>query len=269
MLLSEILNGVCDLSAYPDQPIKHIQNDSRAVQPGDLFVCLKGAAADGHDYAQAALEKGAAAIVTERDLGLFRQIIVPDTHRAYAKMAANFYGNPSKKMKLIGVTGTNGKTTCTILIKSILKRLGKQVGLIGTIHNEIGDRIVPTEKTTPDAMELEALYREMADAGCEYCVMEVSSHALDQQRIGDSHYEIGVFTNLTQDHLDYHETMEAYFAAKERLFHICDAAVINLDDPYGRQLIERCSCPVTTFSALDESADVYAFGIEYHPDSVD
>ena len=159
-----------------------------SIKSGDVFVCINGAVADGHEYADAALQKGACAVVCERDLGLKEQILVPDTHLAYSKMAANYYGNPSKKLRLIGVTGTNGKTTTTKLVKSVLTGIGKKVGLIGSIQNEIGDEVIHAEQTTPDAMELEGLYARMVEAGCEFCVMEVSSHALDQRRIGDSHY---------------------------------------------------------------------------------
>ena len=222
MKLSELLDGVEALRGVSDREIGNVTNDSRKVEKGDLFVCITGAASDGHDYAAAALQKGAAAVVCERDLGLENQVLVADTHRAYGKIAANFYGNPSKKLKLIGVTGTKGKTTVTSLIKAILTRTGQKVGLIGTIQNEIGDEVLHTENTTPDAMELERLYRKMVEAGCEYCVMEVSSHALDQERIGDSHYEVAVFTNLSHEHLDYHKDMESYFAAKKKLFSRCD-----------------------------------------------
>lgn len=269
MLLSALLNEVPVRSDFEDRPVGTIVNDSRNVKPGDVFVCINGAAADGHKFAGSALEKGAAAIICERDLGLTEQVLVSDTHLAYSKMAANYYGNPSKKLRLIGVTGTNGKTTTTKLIKSVLTGIGKKVGLIGSIQNEIGDQVLHAEKTTPDAMELEELYAKMVDAGCEFCVMEVSSHALDQQRIGDSHYEVAVFTNLTQDHLDYHKTMENYFEAKAKLFDICDSAVINYDDPYGQRLLQNVSCPYSTISMESPKADLHAFDIVYHPDGVE
>lgn len=268
MKLSELLDGIEALRGVSDREIGNVTNDSRKVEKGDLFVCITGAASDGHDYAAAALQKGAAAVVCERDLGLENQVLVADTHGAYGKIAANFYGNPSKKLKLIGVTGTKGKTTVTSLIKAILTRTGQKVGLIGTIQNEIGDEVLHTENTTPDAMELERLYRKMVEAGCEYCVMEVSSHALDQERIGDSHYEVAVFTNLSHEHLDYHKDMESYFAAKKKLFSRCDKAVVNVDDAYGRRIAADCTCPVMTFS-LEEEADLRAFRLTCHPDSVD
>ncbi len=269
MLLSALLDGVQVLSGYEDRDAGTVVNDSRNIKSGDVFVCINGAVADGHEYADAALQKGACAVVCERDLGLKEQILVPDTHLAYSKMAANYYGNPSKKLRLIGVTGTNGKTTTTKLVKSVLTGIGKKVGLIGSIQNEIGDEVIHAEQTTPDAMELEGLYARMVEAGCEFCVMEVSSHALDQRRIGDSHYEVAVFTNLTQDHLDYHKTMENYFEAKAKLFDICDSAVINYDDPYGQKLLKTVSCPVSTISMQSSNADLHAFDIVYHPDGVE
>ncbi len=268
MKLSELLDGIELLQKTDDREIRAVVNDSRRVKEGDLFVCIAGTSSDGHNYAAAALEKGAAAVVCERDLGLPNQVLTEDTHRAYGKIAANFYGNPAKKLKLIGVTGTKGKTTVTSLIKAILTRTGKKVGLIGTIQNEIGDEVIHAENTTPDAMELESLYARMAEAGCEYCVMEVSSHALDQERIGDSWYQVAVFTNLSHEHLDYHKDMESYFLAKKKLFSRCDKAVVNLDDGYGRRIAEDCQCPVLTFS-LDREAELKAFDLFCHPDSVD
>ena len=268
MKLSELLCGIELLHNIDDRDINNVVNDSRRVEKGDLFVCIQGFSSDGHDFAAAALEKGAAAVVCQRDLGLENQVLVPDTHQAYGKIAANFYGNPAQKLKLIGVTGTKGKTTVTSLIKAILTRTGQKVGLIGTIQNEIGDEIIHTENTTPDAMELERLYACMVEAGCEYCVMEVSSHALDQERIGDSHYQVAVFTNLSHEHLDYHKDMESYFQAKKKLFSRCDTAVINLDDQYGCRLTKECTCPIMTFS-LENEADLQAFDLHCHPDSVD
>ncbi|HIQ58417.1 MAG TPA: UDP-N-acetylmuramoyl-L-alanyl-D-glutamate--2,6-diaminopimelate ligase [Candidatus Merdivicinus intestinavium] len=269
MKLSELLANLDIQSPYEDREVRGMTCDSRQAGPGDVFVCIAGGTADGHSFAGKALEQGAAAVVCQRDLGLAEQILVPDTRKAYSRMAANFYGNPSRRLRLIGVTGTKGKSTVTTLIKAVLTAAGKKVGLIGTIQNEIGDEAIPADKTTPDAMELEALYRKMADADCEYCVMEVSSHALDQNRIGDSHYEAAVFTNLSHEHLDYHKTMENYFEAKKKLFSICDTAVINVDDPYGRRLAESCGCPVLTFSMQEEGAGLRAFDVRHHPDSVD
>ena len=269
MKLSELLANIETAGFFEDREIRNMTCDSRKVGEGGVFGCIAGGTADGHDFAQKALEQGAAAIVCQRDLGIAGQILTSDTRKAYSRMAANFYGNPSKKLRLIGVTGTKGKSTVATLIKAVLTAAGKKVGLIGTIQNEIGDKIIPADKTTPDALELESLYADMVKEGCEYCVMEVSSHALDQNRIGDSHYEVAVFTNLSHEHLDYHKTMENYFEAKAKLFSICDTAVINADDPYGQRLLSQCACPALAFSMKEETAGLRAFDVQHHPDSVE
>ena len=266
MKLQELMKNT-GAAGVPDREATGVVNDSRQVKPGDVFVCIRGAQSDGHRYAAAAAAQGAVAVVCEEDVGLENQILVPDTHLAYSRMASNFYGNPEKKLRLVGVTGTKGKTTVTSLIKRILTQSGQKVGLIGTIQNEIGEQVIHAENTTPDAMELESLYARMVEAGCTFCVMEVSSHALDQQRIGDSHYETAVFTNLSHEHLDYHRDMEDYFEAKAKLFAICDSAVINRDDEYGRRLLERHP-EAMTFS-LEEEADLTAKEIVCHAESVD
>lgn len=250
-----------------DVEITDVTNDSRAVKPGMAFVCLKGGSTDGHRFALAAAEQGAAAVIAEHNVGVDCQVIVPDTHMAYANMCSALYGDPKDRLKLIGVTGTNGKTTTTYLIKSVLEQFGKKVGLIGTIHNMIGNRVIPTENTTPDAHQLHALFREMADAGCEYVVMEVSSHALDQERVGGLRFAAAIFTNLTQDHLDYHGTMENYLAAKKKLFQRTDLAIVNADDAYARQIVDGVDCPVKTYG-IESIADYQAKGIRYLPDGV-
>ncbi len=257
-----------------DCEVTSITCDSRRVEKGSMFVCIRGGSFDGHDFAAAALEKGAACVVTERKLGLDRELTVSDTHDFYGRAASAFLGHPSRSMQLVGVTGTKGKTTVTSLIKRILTDAGNMVGLIGTIQNEIGDSVIHAENTTPEAMELESLYARMKDAGCGYCVMEVSSHALEQQRIGDSWYKTAVFTNLSHEHLDYHGDMESYFAAKKKLFTRCDSAVIGIDDPHGRQLLSELpqiagkDIPVMTFSAENPDADLAAKDIVCHPESV-
>ena len=266
MKLQELMKNT-GAAGVPDREATGVVNDSRQVKPGDVFVCIRGAQSDGHRYAAAAAAQGAVAVVCEEDVGLENQILVPDTHLAYSRMASNFHGNPEKKLRLVGVTGTKGKTTVTSLIKRILTQSGQKVGLIGTIQNEIGEQVIHAENTTPDAMELESLYARMVEGGCTFCVMEVSSHALDQQRIGDSHYETAVFTNLSHEHLDYHRDMEDYFEAKAKLFAICDSAVINRDDEYGRRLLERHP-EAMTFS-LEEEADLTAKEIVCHAESVD
>ena len=242
MRLSELLEGR-HAAPQNDPEITFITDDTRRVIPGALFICVKGGRFDGHTAAADMLEKGAAAVVCDHDLGLGdRQIVVPDTRAEYGALCAAWCGHPERKMRFIGVTGTNGKTTITTVIKYLLTAAGHKVGLIGTIQNEIGDQILHTENTTPVTLELFELYRRMYEAGCDYVVMEVSSFGLVQKRIGPTHFDVAVFTNLTQDHLDYHKTMEAYYEAKRMLFDICDTAVINTDDDYGIRLFKETAC---------------------------
>ena len=262
MLLSELLRDVEYTGKIEDIEIRDVTGDSRRVEAGSVFVCIKGGSIDGHEYAAAAKRSGAAWIVAERDTGIKEQIIVPNSRAAYAVMCANLNGRPAEKMKLIGVTGTNGKTTITYLIKHILESAGKKVGLIGTIQNLIGDVALPAKYTTPDAAELHVIFSRMANAGCEYVVMEVSSQALDQKRVEGCRFETAVFTNLTQDHLDYHGTMENYFDAKKELFRHCEKAVICIDDDYGKELAKELECPVTTVSIGDVLADYTAHNVK-------
>ena len=241
--------------------------DSRQVKEGYAFVCIKGTFGDGHNYAKTALEQGVAVIIAERDLGLESQIVVDNTHKEFARLSAKWFGNPSKKLKLIGVTGTNGKTSTTYMIKQILETLGHKVGLIGTIQNMIGDEVIPTSNTTPNAYDLNALFADMVEKGCDYAVMEVSSHALDQCRVYELDFEAAIFTNLTQDHLDYHITMENYLEAKKKLFRMCKIAIINSDDKYAEKIIEGLDCKVVTYSTGNNST-YSAKGINYRPASV-
>jgi len=265
MKLTELLHNITYHTELPDLEITGVTCDSRKVKPGDLFICIAGEHFDGHDHAAQSIDRGAVAVLCERDLGLSCQILTEQTRKAYGIICGNWFGNPAARMKMIGVTGTNGKTTVTSLIKHILTSSGVKVGLVGTIQNEIGDEIFPTEKTTPDAYELQELFRRMADAGCDYVVMEVSSHALDQHRIGNTHFDVAAFTNLTQDHLDYHKTMENYFAAKCRLFEMAEVGVINIDDIYGKQLSLVAPCRVVSYSLDHPQADFYASEIECSP----
>ncbi len=255
MLLSELLRDVEYSGTIKDMEIKNVTCDSRQVEPGSVFVCVKGGTSDGHEYARAAKRSGASWIIAERDTGIEEQVLVPDSRTAYAIMCANINGRPAEKMKLIGVTGTNGKTTITYLIKHILEANGKKVGLIGTIQNLIGDIALPAKYTTPDPAELHVIFSRMLRAGCEYVVMEVSSQALDQHRVEGCRFETALFTNLTQDHLDYHHTMENYFEAKKRLFKLCDKAIICIDDDYGKKLAEEVTCEKQTVSINDLTAD--------------
>ena len=259
---------LCDLiennavTAIGDTEISSVTDDTRKVTEGSLFVCVKGGSFDGHTAAKEMLEKGAAAVVCERDLGLGdRQIITENSRKLYGQICSAWFGHPERKMKMIGVTGTNGKTTITNVIKHILMKNGHKTGLVGTIQNEIGDEILHTDNTTPMAYDFMGLLAKMADAGCEYVVMEVSSFGLCQYRIGSSYFDVAVFTNLTQDHLDYHKDMEDYYQAKKMLFDICDCAVINADDDYGRRLFGEVSCKKLGFS-VKENADFYADGIK-------
>ncbi len=264
----KLINLIECSEALADKDITGITCDSRQVKTGFAFVCINGAKADGHDYAEKALENGAAVIVSERDLGLKSQITVPDTHAAYADMCAKWFGNPADSLKLLGVTGTNGKTSVTYMMKKILEKSGYKVGLIGTIQNMIGDEIIAAHNTTPNAYELNSLFALMKAKGCTYVIMEVSSHALDQSRVYRLNFEAAMFTNLTQDHLDYHITMENYLAAKKKLFGMCKTAVINSDDPYSGELIKGLDCKIVTYS-LGDSSTYSAKGVNYRPASVD
>ena len=266
MLLGELLQDV--KPEYSKTEIKGVTSDSREVKDGYAFVCINGVGADGHDFANDAVLKGASVIIAEKDLGLHNQIIVSNTRKVYADMCAAWFGFPAKKLRLIGVTGTNGKTSVTYMLKSIIEKAGYKTGLIGTIQNMIGDKVVDSKNTTPGAYQLNELFYEMVKSGCKYCVMEVSSHALDQYRVGGIHFDTALFTNLTQDHLDYHKTMENYFSAKKKLFSMCKTAVINIDDKYGKELASQVKCDVVTCSVGD-NADFSARSIKYRPDSVE
>lgn len=261
MKLCELLENKA-VTAIGDTEISSVTDDTRKVTQGSLFVCIKGGSFDGHSAAAEMLEKGAAAVVCDHDLGLGeRQIIVENTRKFYGELCAAWFGHPEKKLKMIGITGTNGKTTITNVIKNILMSNGHKTGLVGTIQNEIGDEILHTDNTTPMTHAFMELLAKMADAGCEYVVMEVSSFGLVQERIGSSHFEIAAFTNLTQDHLDYHKNMEEYYQAKKLLFGKCDTAVINIDDEYGSRLFDETECRKLSFS-IKQSSDYYADGIK-------
>lgn len=250
-----------------DTEITGVTCDSRKVEKGFLFVCISGTAADGHQFAQKAFEMGAGAIICERDLGLENQILVQDSRKIYALACANWFGNPAEKLSLIGLTGTNGKTTVTFLIKHILEQCGHKTGLIGTIENMVGDRVIETNLTTPDAWQMQWLFSEMVKAGCEYCVMEVSSHALEQDRVNNLKFKTAAFTNLTQDHLDFHGTIENYFNAKKKLFGMAENAVINADDEYGRIIADGFNVNKLSY-AIESSADFKAENVKYESDKV-
>lgn len=269
MKLSEILKGINVKNTYEDCEVTNVTQDSRMIEEGCLFVCIKGGTFDGHSAAREALEKGAAAVLVQVDLGLDRQIITDDTRAVYSSVCANFFGNPADKLKLIGITGTNGKTTTTFLIKQILESAGKKVGLIGTVQNMVGSEIYPAKFTTPDPYELQKLFSLMVKAGCEYCVMEVSSQALAQGRVNGLEFEIAAFSNLTQDHLDYHKTFENYFEAKRILFKNCKTAVTNADDPYGIKIVENLPCKVVTYAVNTNEADFVAKNVKFKSNGVE
>lgn len=260
MKLSNLLSGVELLQNTAQNPdITNIAYDSRRVCPGSLFVCIKGFETDGHRYIESAIQNGAAAILAQDEVmaDAVPVIRAKDTRMALAQIAANFYDHPEKKLNIIGVTGTNGKTTVTTLIKSVLEFSGKTVGLIGTNENMIGSQVIPTERTTPESLELFSLFDRMVKAGIEYVVMEVSSHSLILHRVFGITFAAGVFTNLTQDHLDFHETMENYYEAKRLLFNICQVGIVNHDDAYGKRIIKSASCPLVSYS-VDEASDFQA-----------
>jgi len=257
MLLQDV--EVLEVSADLAMDIQNMAFDSRKVQPGDLFMAISGFATDGNRFIPGAMEKGAAVVVTARKPEQeVPYVLVASDRMAMAQIAANLYGHPAKKLCLIGVTGTNGKTTVTLLVKHILETVrGAKVGLIGTMENLIGDQAVPTERTTPESPDLQALFARMVDAGCTYAIMEVSSHALELERVGGVHYDVAAFTNLTEDHLDFHKTMEAYCDAKAKLFARCHTAVVNADDPWYSRICAAGTCPVMT-TGVEQKATLMA-----------
>lgn len=271
MKLFELLDDAlkkCDAQiniADKNVVVTGITDNTSDVQQGYIFVCVKGTKFDGHTAAKDMLDKGAVCVVTEHDLKLENQIITFDSRKLYGMLCAAWFGHPEKRMSLVGITGTNGKTTMTTLIKEILAESGHKVGFIGTTGAEINGVPVKTDEatpTTPRVYELYKLFKQMADSGCTSVVMEVSSFALEQNRIGPARYKAAVFTNLTQDHLDYHGTMENYYQAKKKLFtEHCDAAVINKQDPYGARLYSEISCEKYTY-AVKKKASVFGDNIK-------
>ncbi|MCI8497350.1 MAG: UDP-N-acetylmuramoyl-L-alanyl-D-glutamate--2,6-diaminopimelate ligase [Clostridiales bacterium] len=269
MTLSALLTGLVKTNDVADGIVSDITCDSERITKDCLFVCIRGTRTDGHDFAEEALLKGACAVITERDLHLKKQIVVEDTRALYAELCARFFGKPAESLRLIGVTGTNGKTTTTYMLRHIFEYCGHKAGLIGTIHNTVGEFHFPSHHTTPDAYELQWLMGRMREEQCEFAVMEASSHALTQHRMDGCTFEAAVFTNLTQDHLDYHGTMERYFEAKRRLFRQSRHAVINLDDPWSARMVYGLPVKVTTFGIRSAKADWRAQNIRTRPDGVD
>ena len=271
MKLKELLNNisVLECTADPELEIGSVHYDSRKVTENSLFVAISGFASDGNRFIPMALSKGAVAVVTakkpETDVPY---VLVESDRMALAMLGCNFYGWPARSMTMIGVTGTNGKTSTTLLLKQILeKTAGAKVGLIGTMANMVGDEVIPTERTTPESFELQGLFARMRDAGCTHVVMEVSSHAVTLDRIGGVHFDIAAFTNLTEDHLDFHKTMDDYCDAKAELFRRCGKAVINTDDSYAPRFLDAARCPVLT-TAVSGNADLRAADVELLSDGI-
>lgn len=256
------------VSGEKDIEINNPQYDSRKVKDGDVFFAITGFSTDGHKFISKAVEGGAKVVVIERDVELIEGVTyikVDNGRKALAMASCNFYDHPSRKMKLIGITGTNGKTTSAFMIKGILEAAGYKVGLIGTIANYIGNEELHAERTTPESLELQELFSKMVEAGVDYCVMEVSSHSLDLYRVYGTQFEEGIFTNLTQDHLDFHKTFENYYKAKAKLFDISKNSIINVDDEYGKRLIKEVTMKntskVTTYS-IEEGSDLKGENID-------
>lgn len=271
MKLKELLNGidVVELHADAEMEIGGICYDSRLAAPGQLFVAVVGFSSDGHKYIPMAIGKGASAVLCEKAPETdVPYILVSNTRYALAIVSGNFYGNPARNMKMIGITGTNGKTTSTYLIKHILEEsMGAKVGLIGTNANMIGDTELHTDRTTPESLELHKLFKDMLDAGCTHVVMEVSSHALVLDRVAGINFDVASFSNLTQDHLDFHKDMDDYASAKAMLFRRCVYGSVNVDDPYSQVMLSGAKCPVLTYS-IDNDADLRAEDIILEPAGV-
>ncbi len=251
------------LSPVPNVEIKDICYNSQKVMEGSVFVCVTGFVTDGHRYAEDAAKRGASVLICEHEVeASVPQVIVDDSRKALAFLADRYYGHPSGKMKVIGVTGTNGKTTTTYLVKKILENAGYCVGLIGTNQNMIGNTVLPSERTTPESLELQELLAQMAEHGVDYVIMEISSHSLELSRVAYCDIDVGAFTNLTRDHLDFHQDMEHYFQAKAKLFDLCKTGVVNIDDDAGIRILKQCSCVPLSYG-VDNAADIYAFDMEF------
>jgi len=260
MLLSDVMGA--PLAVGGETEITGLAYDNRRVAPGMLYFCVRGFTRDGHEFAPDAVARAAAALVVERPLGLgVPEVVVPSTRAAMGPAAARFHGDPTAELDVVGITGTNGKTTTAFLVRALLEAAGRQCGLLGTVTSFVGGVERPVERTTAEAIDLQRDFRAMRDGGDVACAMEVSSHALALGRADAIHFAVAIFTNLTQDHLDFHATMEDYFAAKRRLFEAGPrTAVVNVDDPYGRRLAQELPDAVTI--ALDRDATYRATDVE-------
>lgn len=272
MKLKELLQNidVLELKADPEMEITGLSSDTRENFPaGSLFVALSGFAFDGNRFIPQAVQKGAAVVVTAKKPEIdVPYVLVENDRLALARLAANFYGHPANAMTMIGVTGTNGKTSVTWLLKQVLeKTTGSKVGLIGTMENHIGDEVLDTDRTTPESIHLQRLFARMRDASCKYAVMEVSSHAIALHRVEGIRFAVAAFTNLTEDHLDFHKTMEDYGATKAQLFAHCEKAVVSGDDPWGQRMVADRDIPVIA-TAVDGCGDLTAKNVVYGRDGL-
>jgi UDP-N-acetylmuramoyl-L-alanyl-D-glutamate--2,6-diaminopimelate ligase len=259
MTLRELMGSACPEA--PEVEVSGLAYSSQSVAPGTLFFCVPGFRADGHDFAPDAVARGAVALVCQRPLGLgVPEVIVDDVRAAMGPAAAKLFGDPTAQLDVVGVTGTNGKTTTAFLVRHLLAAGGRQCGLLGTVKRIVGGVEEEVERTTPEAIDLQSTFREMVDRGDQACAMEVSSHALELGRVAGIRFACRIFTNLTQDHLDFHETMEAYFAAKRRLFQEPGLSIVNVDDEYGRRIAGAVEC--LTY-AIDRDADYRARDVEF------
>jgi UDP-N-acetylmuramoyl-L-alanyl-D-glutamate--2,6-diaminopimelate ligase len=261
MKLSKCLDALEFELRGEDVQINAVEMDSRRVTPGTLFFCIPGGRVDGHDFAAQAVQKGAVALVVERWLEdvSATQVLVPDARAAMARIASNFYGNPTRHLKMIAVTGTNGKTSTTYMIRTIARACGKRVGLLGTIANYIEDKQIDADLTTPDPIALQALLAQMVQENVDWVVMEASAHALYLRKLDGIVYDVAVFSNLTEDHLDFFGDMQRYFAAKALLFtnKMCRQAVVNIDDSYGKRIAQQTDVPCLTYG-VDQTCDLAA-----------
>ena len=258
MKLKDLLQGVSVIETAADleTEIASVTYDTRKqIVPGSLFVAISGASQEGNRFIPMAMEKGAVVVVTaKKPEKAVPYILVESDRKALAQIGANYYGHPDRKMVMVGITGTNGKTSVTLILKHILEvTLGAKVGLIGTTGNQIGGQMIPSERTTPESLELQKLFSQMVEARCSHCIMEVSSHAIALDRVAGIHYDVAAFTNLTEDHLDFHRTMEAYCDTKAELFRRCDRGVINRDDDWYSRIAEKATCSVLTTSAKEKA----------------
>ena len=272
MKLNELLRDieVTGLHAPADMEVSDVCYDSRKAAPGAAFIAVRGYETDGHKYIPAAVEKGASLVICEEAPAVETPyVLVKDSRRAMALAAANFFGRPAEELTVIGVTGTNGKTTTTNLLRSLLMAVtGQKAGLLGTNENIVGDKVYPAVNTTPESRDIMAYFREMADAGCKYAVMEVSSHSLCLDRVCCVPFAVGCFTNLSQDHLDFHKTMDAYLEAKKKIFALSRAAAVNRDDPAADKIIPELTIPCVSYG-LGEGASLRAEDVSLLPDRVE